>query len=177
MPGRPVSATLHEGPLPSSSPGNVSVDALEQLARLMDSQFEIPGLGIRFGVDALLGLIPGLGDFAGGIVTLYILVAAGRLGASRITIARMALNIVIDILLGAAPFLGDVLDVAYKANNRNVALLQRDFNADQAGQRSARRADTLFVGGILGGLLLLLAAVASLTAYWTWLLLKLLQIA
>ncbi|MBL8851658.1 MAG: DUF4112 domain-containing protein, partial [Planctomycetaceae bacterium] len=74
---------------------------------------------------------------------------------------------------GALPFLGDVFDVAYKANNRNVALLQRNLGAGHVERRAARRSDGLFVGAILLGLLVLLGAVAALTAYWTWLLLKL----
>jgi hypothetical protein len=177
MPGRPVTATIHEGPVPNRRPDGEAFEALEKLGRLMDSQFVIPGLGIRFGVDALLGLVPGLGDFAGGLVSLYILAAAARQGVSRVTIARMGLNLVIDIVLGALPFLGDVFDVAYKANNRNVALLQRSLGVSTVEQRAARRADGLFVGAILLGLLLLLVAVASLTAYMTWLLLKVLNVA
>jgi len=164
MPGRPVTATLHDGPVPDSRGHGDNFRALEQLGKLMDSQFVIPGLGIRFGVDALLGLIPGLGDFAGGIVSLYILGSAAQHGVSRVTIVRMALNLVMDILLGALPFIGDVFDVAYKANNRNVALLKRHLGAADTELRSARRADKFFVAGILLALLVLLIGTAVFTA-------------
>lgn len=164
MPGRPVTATLHEGPVPDSRRHADDFQALEQLGKLMDSQFVIPGLGIRFGIDALLGLVPGLGDFFGGIVSLYILGAAAKQGVSRTTFARMGLNLVIDMLLGALPFVGDVFDVAYKANNRNVALLKRNLAVGESERHSARRADKLFVYGILLALFVLLIGTAVFTA-------------
>lgn len=172
MPGRPVTATLHEGPLADARRDGNSVRALEQLSKLMDSQFVIPGLGIRFGVDALLGLVPGLGDFAGGIISLYILGAAAQQGVSRVTIVRMALHLVIDILLGSLPFIGDLFDVAYKANNRNVALLKRHMEAGGPELRSVRRADKFFVAAVLAGLLALLIGTAVFTVAVT---VKLLQ--
>lgn len=172
MPGRPVAATLHEGRVPNERRDGSSVRALEQLARLMDSQFVIPGLGIRFGADALIGLLPGVGDFAGGIVSLYILQSAAQQGISRVTIVRMALNLVIDILLGAIPFLGDLFDIGYKANNRNVALLKRHVEAGGAEQRSARRADKFFVGAVLAGVFAFLIGTAMFTVALT---VKLLQ--
>ena len=177
MPGRPVSATLHEGPIPRTGRGDDNAAALEQLGRLMDSQFEIPGTGIRFGLDALIGLIPGIGDVAGGLVSLYIVGAAARYGVSRVTIARMALNLAGDALLGSLPFVGDLFDIGFKANNRNVALLQRSLAATPADQRKARRSDGLFVAGMLFVLVLVLAGGIALTLLWFWLLMKLFQIA
>jgi hypothetical protein len=177
MPGRPVSATLHEGPIPDTDIDFNSVAGLEQLGRLMDSQFEIPGTGIRFGLDALIGLIPGLGDVAGGLVSLYIVGSAARYGVSRVTIARMALNLAGDALLGSLPVVGDLFDVGFKANNRNVALLQRHVAASPTDQRNARRADGAFVGAILFVLVLVLAGGMALTALWIWLLMKLFQLA
>jgi len=177
MSGRPVTATLHEGPVPGSRRHADDFQALEQLGKLMDSQFVIPGLGIRFGIDALLGLVPGLGDFFGGIVSLYILGAAAKQGVSRTTFARMGLNLVIDMILGALPFIGDVFDVAYKANNRNVALLKRCLASSESERLSARRADKVFVYGILVALLALLIGTAVFTATLAWMLLKWLQLA
>lgn len=176
MPGRPVDATIHAGPPPTSGLTPDAAQALEQLARLMDSKFEIPGLGIRFGLDALLGLLPGLGDVASGLVSLYIVGAAARQGVSRLTVARMALNLGIDALLGTLPFVGDLFDIGYKANNRNVALLQRSLKATPAEQRSVRRADGLFVIGILFVLALVMVGAMALTLLWFWLLLKVLQL-
>lgn len=131
---------------------------LEELSRWMDAKFRIPILGWRFGLDALLGLIPGLGDTATSAVSLYILVAASRYGLPRITIARMALNIGIDYLIGALPIVGDAFDVWWKANLRNMRLLRRSIAPGQTPRKLEFR-DWLFVGGIL--LLLILIGVAS----------------
>ena len=176
MPRPPVTATLHEGPVPDSRRHADDFQALEQLGKLMDSQFVIPGLGIRFGVDALLGLVPGLGDFFGGIVSLYILGAAAKQGVSRTTFARMGLNLVIDMILGALPFVGDLFDVAYKANNRNVALLKRCLASSESDRLSARRSDKFFVYGILFALFALLIGTAVFTATLVVMLLRALNI-
>ena len=103
------------------------LDALDGLADLMDSRFRVPGTSIRFGLDGLIGLIPGIGD---GLVTLpafYILARAHRLGAPTSLLVRMAANVGIDFLIGSIPLIGDLLDVGYKANRRNVALLREHF--------------------------------------------------
>lgn len=103
------------------------IDDLERLADLMDSRFRIPGTGIRFGFDAVLGLVPGIGD---GLVTVpgvYILVRAHRMGAPFLLLARMALNLAIDLVVGTIPLVGDIFDIGFRANRRNVALLRRHF--------------------------------------------------
>lgn len=108
------------GPMPE-------IDDLERLADLMDSRFRIPGTGIRFGFDALLGLVPGIGD---GLVTVpgvYILVRAHRMGAPSLLLAGMALNLAIDLVVGSIPLVGDIFDIGFRANRRNVALLRRHF--------------------------------------------------
>ncbi|SDG05523.1 DUF4112 domain-containing protein [Thalassobaculum litoreum] len=106
---------------------NRELDRLDGLADLMDSRFRLPRTSIRFGLDALVGLIPGVGD---GLVTLpafYILARAHRLGAPTSLLVRMAANVGIDFLIGAIPLIGDLLDVGYRANRRNVALLREHF--------------------------------------------------
>jgi len=138
---------------------------LEILAQWMDSVFEIPGLGVRFGLDAIVGLIPGFGDTLTSLASLYILHAARRYGVPRVTMARMALNIAIDYLCGAVPLLGDAFDVYWKANLKNVELLRRHVVASGAEERRARVGDWLFVGGLTLGLVCLL--VASVTMAWT----------
>ena len=138
--------------------------ALDDLSRWMDSQFEIPGLGIRFGLDALFGLIPGLGDTLTSLVSFYILSAGVRHGVPRITLARMGLNIAIDWIIGAIPFIGDLFDVAWKSNVKNVELIRRHVNQGDAS-RKARLLDWLFVGGMIVGLLAILAL--SITVAWT----------
>ncbi|MDB4909048.1 MAG: hypothetical protein JWO05_3832 [Gemmatimonadetes bacterium] len=98
---------------------------VRRLARLLDTAVEIPGTGIRFGLDPILGLVPGIGDLAGTMLSGYIVLVATQLGASRAIVLRMIANIAIDTFVGAVPVLGDAFDVAWKSNARNVALLER----------------------------------------------------
>ncbi len=93
----------------------------------MDAQFRIPGTSIRFGVDGVIGLIPGVGDFISFLISGYIVSVAVNKGASGFVLARMLLNIVVDALVGAVPILGDIFDVVYKANQRNMQLLQEHY--------------------------------------------------
>lgn len=102
-----------------------NISHLEGLARLLDSQFGIPGTKFRFGLDAILGLLPGIGDGASAVLSLYIVAQAGAKGAPLPLILRMLWNILIDTLIGSIPLVGDLFDVAYQANNRNVRLLRR----------------------------------------------------
>lgn len=97
---------------------------LEALARLMDSIVRIPGTEVRIGVDALIGLIPVVGDLASQVVSSYLIWEARQLGASRLVIARMIANSAIDTLLGAVPVAGDAFDVMFRANLKNIALLR-----------------------------------------------------
>jgi hypothetical protein len=135
---------------------------LERLAHWLDTVFEIPGIRLRFGIDALLGLLPGVGDTASALASVYILRAAGGFGVSRITLARMTLNIVIDLLAGAIPIVGDIFDVYWKANRKNVELLRRHVNANPTVQRRLQRSDRFFVAGMIGVVaVVLLASVAG----------------
>lgn len=95
------------------------------LANGLDTRFGIPGTPFRFGWDALIGLIPGLGDAAGSLLGGYGIYAGARLGAPIVVLARMLLNLGIDLALGAVPVLGDLIDIAFRANQRNLALLER----------------------------------------------------
>ncbi len=147
------------------------LQAIEQLARWLDSRFEIPGLPIRFGLDALLGLIPGLGDTVTSVVSLYLLQSAVRQGVSRATIARMALNILVDYVLGAVPILGDLFDVYWKSNSRNAALLRRSLSDSPAERRKAHWSDWLILGGVALVMLALLALGLRITyrlLVWLW---------
>lgn len=109
-----------------------------RIARVMDELVRIPGTPIRFGLDALIGLVPGAGDVVTGGISAYLLVAATRLGAPPAVIARMTGNILLDLALGAIPVLGDLFDVAWKANTRNAAMLDR-YRADPRGVHRASR--------------------------------------
>lgn len=106
---------------------NTVIRNLDSLAKLMDSQFQIPNTKIRFGLDALIGLIPGVGDFAGFLVSGYIIVVLASNGASGFVIARIALNILIDAVIGSIPFLGDIFDFVFKANERNMKLVHGHY--------------------------------------------------
>ena len=98
--------------------------SLDQLSRLMDGLFRIPGTGWRVGLDALVGLIPGVGDFATTAVSFYILAAGVRYRVPKATLLRMAANVGVDYLLGAVPVVGDLFDAAWKSNQMNVELLR-----------------------------------------------------
>ena len=155
---------------------------LDILAQLMDTMFRVPGLGWRFGLDPIIGLIPVVGDLVAtlvslrgvmpektkavareviakvvaALVSLYIILAALRYGVSKVTVVRMGLNVGIDLLLGSLPFVGDVFDVWWKANQRNVRLLRQRVRV--AGRHGADASDWLFVGLVLAVLLALLLA-------------------
>ena len=100
---------------------------VERIARLMDSQFRLPGTRFRFGLDPLLGLVPIVGDLSTTVVSVALLLTMLRHGASGAVVVRMALNILIDTVVGAVPIIGSVFDFAYKSNERNVALLRRHY--------------------------------------------------
>ena len=123
------------------------------LARLLDSAAKVPGTGIRFGADAILGLIPGLGDVAGAALAGYLVILAQRLGAPRAIVLRMLANVAVDTIGGTVPLIGDLFDVAFKSNTRNAALLEQVVQQPVAATRTSR----LMVWGTLLGIVLLVA--------------------
>jgi hypothetical protein len=141
--------------------------SLERLSYLLDGVFKVPGTGWRFGLDALVGLVPGVGDFATTGVSLYILVAGVRHGVPKATLLRMAANVVIDYLLGSVPLVGDLFDAAWKSNQKNVELLRERVRMDGPAARRAGASDWLFLGLIA---LVLLALLAGSIALGLWLL-------
>jgi hypothetical protein len=100
-----------------------AVQRLERLAKLLDSEFRVPGTGFRFGVDGLIGFVPGIGDAAGLAISSYIVLEAWRLGAPNSILLRMIANLVVDGAVGSVPIAGDLFDMAWKANKRNMNLL------------------------------------------------------
>lgn len=143
-------------------------DWLRVLVRLMDDAFRIPGTDIRIGWDAILGfLLPGVGDAATAVSQIAILLAALRARAPWIVIARMILNVGIDSLLGSVPLLGDVFDAGFKANRKNLELLER---LEGVGTRPARATDYVVVALAIG---LVLALIAAPLVLAVWLLSKL----
>jgi hypothetical protein len=103
------------------------LDHVEALVNLLDSQFVVPGTNIRFGLDALAGLIPVVGDFLGLALSAYVYKRLSELGLSRVTRGRMIVNILIDAGVGAVPVAGDVFDVAFRANKRNLELAKKSL--------------------------------------------------
>ena len=120
---------------------------------MLDEAIRIPGTNIRIGLDALLGLLPGGGDVAAGVFSGEIILQAARAGAPTPVLGRMLGNVVLDVVVGSIPILGDVFDVAWRANSRNVRLLEAWLDRPTA----TKRASALTVGGIL---LLLLVVIA-----------------
>jgi len=114
----------------------------------MDDLFRVPVLGWRFGLDALIGLIPGIGDTGTTLVSFYILAAAVRHRVPKITLLRMGMNIGFDYLLGSLPVVGDIADAWWKSNQKNVALLRKRATVSAEEARAGRMSDWIFVGGI-----------------------------
>jgi len=139
--------------------------SLEQLSRAMDGLFRIPGTGWRIGLDALVGLIPGVGDFATTAVSLYILAAGVRYRVPKVTLLRMASNIAVDYLLGSVPIVGDLFDAAWKSNQMNVELLKQRASVSPEEAKQGRLSDWLFLGVIVLGLLVLLAGSVALSLW------------
>lgn len=139
--------------------------SLEQLSWLMDDLFRVPVLGWRFGLDALIGLVPGFGDTATSLVSFYILVAAVRYRVPKITLLRMGLNVAFDYVVGSLPVIGDVADAWWKANHKNMDLLKKRATVTSEEARSGRFSDWLFVGGIILGLIALAVGSAFVSLY------------
>jgi hypothetical protein len=138
--------------------------SLELLSRWMDSLFRIPGTQWRVGLDAIVGLLPGVGDTVTTMASFYILTTAVRYGVPKVTMLRMALNVAIDYVVGAIPLAGDVFDVAWRANRKNVELLRRHRPGTTAAARRTQLGDWLFIALILFCLVALL--VGSITIAW-----------
>ncbi len=149
----------------SLPPGREARERLGRLAWLLDSSIPIPGTPFTVGLDALIGLFPVVGDLAGVLLSTYILKEAAALGVPRSILVRMGFNVALEGLVGMIPFAGDVFDAAFKANQRNVRLL----NAYLDHPQQARRASRLFVAGLTLAVALMLAATAAagfLVARW-----------
>lgn len=131
----------------------------------MDDLFRVPVLGWRFGLDALIGLVPGLGDPATTLVSFYILAAAVRHGVPKITLLRMGLNIAFDYLAGSLPVVGDVADAWWKSNQKNIDLLRKRATVSPDEVRQGKASDWAFVGVIILGLTALALASAAVSLY------------
>jgi hypothetical protein len=136
---------------------------LRTLAWLMDNSIPLPG-GFRIGLDSIIGLVPGIGDAIGALISAYIINEARDMGAPRSVLLRMMSNVMMDAVVGAVPFAGDVFDAAYKSNMRNLALLA-EYQLDPVG---SRRGSRWFVAGfslMLILMVLLMVAIPVLVIY------------
>jgi Domain of unknown function (DUF4112) len=104
-----------------------ALDRLDMLATAFDTAFILPGTNVRFGVESLLRLVPGVGDAIASMLSCYLLYEASRLGVPRLLLMRMAANVALEGLIGVVPVAGDAFDVFFRANRRNVALLRNHF--------------------------------------------------
>jgi hypothetical protein len=165
---------MAERPLPAadsgSSPDDPRLHRVQRLAYVLDNSIRIPIIDYRIGADVLIGLVPGLGDIIGLLLAGYIVVEAARFGVPRATLLRMATNVAVDALAGTVPLLGDVVDATYKANARNLKLLEKHLGVESGRQRKADRRFLVAVAVVLG-----LAVVA--VALLVYLLLDLLVLA
>ena len=145
-----------------------SKDKLNRLAWLLDNTFRIPGTQIRFGLDGLIGLIPGIGDAAGAVISSHILTQAAQMGVPKSILLKMAFNIGLDAILGIIPVLGDVSDFMWKANQRNVQLLNDYLEQPERTVTHSR----LFVG-LLGFVafcgVVFISMLGFLLIRWLWL--------
>jgi hypothetical protein len=149
-----------------NKPRSVKIDeSLQRLSWLMDDMIRVPGLGWRFGLDAIIGLIPGLGDTATSLVSFYILACAVRYRVSKITLLRMGMNIGIDYLIGSLPLVGDFFDAWWKSNHMNVELLSKRATVSASEARKGRLSDWLFVGFIILVLASLAVGAAVISVY------------
>lgn len=105
---------------------------LDTLADWLDSRFKLPGTNIRFGLDAIFGLVPGVGDGVLALPSVYLIASAHSMGVPKMTLLRMAWNVLIDMLIGAIPLVGDIFDVGFKANRRNIALVRKHLDRRDA---------------------------------------------
>jgi len=147
--------------------GAFSDENLEFLARVLDDWFRIPGTSIRFGIDGIIGLVPGIGDLLSGLASTVIVIAAWARGVPMAGLLRMMANIGIDVVVGAIPFIGDAFDIAWKANRRNYELLTRHITEP----RRHTWKDWVFLF-LLGAMFLALLAIPVIVTIWLlgWLL-------
>lgn len=136
--------------LPSSSS---AVGHLRLLSSLLDSRFSIPGTALKFGLDGIIGLIPGGGDLIGSLLSAYIVFGAAKAGAPLHVLLRMVGNIGVDTLVGVVPVVGDLADFVWKANDRNIVLLDRHLARQSRTERTNREVSKIVLGILLASIL------------------------
>jgi Domain of unknown function (DUF4112) len=154
-------------------PNQIQIEReLEVFAQIMDNQFALPVLGWRFGMNAIIDLIPGIGDIATSLVALYVLISAVRYRVPKITLLRMGLNILIYFMGNMVPWVGDLFGAWWKPNLRNLSLLRKRATVSAAEAKEASASDWLFVGIIILGLVSLLLGSMAVSAFIIWLIFR-----
>ena len=144
----------------------LSDENLEYLVALLDDIFRIPMTGVRFGLDPVIGLIPGVGDWITGAISFLILLAGWRRGLPRVALTRMVVNIGIDSVVGTVPVLGDIFDVGWKSNRKNFTLLQAYREPRRRSQTWRDWAFLLLLVGAVGLLLVTPFVLLILMVHW-----------
>jgi len=144
------------------------LDQMNNLAWLLDNSIRIPIINYRIGLDAIIGLIPGLGDMAGLLISSVIVIQAIRLGAPSATLLQMVLNIAIEALIGLVPMLGDVFDATFKSNIRNMRLLNLALDHPQTGRAINSAAGTGIIVAVIAALIVLIVLIggAGVAVFW-----------
>jgi hypothetical protein len=166
MPGIDIKLEVHRG-----GTAQERLDRLETLVRFLETAIRIPGTRIRFGADAIVGLVPGLGDLVGGLLAALVISEGIRSGVPRPVLVRMFWNVAVDVALGAVPGVGDAFDLFWKAGVRNLALLRRYHDQPDRTADASRRGLLALAAGV--GLLAaagMALAVASTVFLVRWLL-------
>ncbi|MBE9168397.1 DUF4112 domain-containing protein [Pleurocapsales cyanobacterium LEGE 06147] len=145
-------------------PHTTKINNLRRLSQLLDNAIPIPGTGYRLGIDPILGLLPGGGDTIAGALGAYIVIEAARMGLSPKVVGQMVGNIIFDSVVGIVPVLGDLFDVGWKANVKNMALLEKHLHETQQNQKG----NLLF----LIGLIILLTIIVIGFTTWTVLVIR-----
>ena len=145
--------------------------SLRSLSHILDNALPIPGTSYRIGIDPLLGLFPAAGDYLSAALSAYIVIKAAQIGASSATLSRMAFNIILDTLVGTVPMIGDLFDAGWKANTKNLTLLENHLNSSP----KSKKANWCFLLLLLGVLLLVVIATTAVSLFLVGMLLKLIK--
>jgi hypothetical protein len=137
------------------------MEALRTLKNTLDEAFRVPGTNVRFGWDAIVGVVPWVGDVVTALMACVIVMQAYHMGVPKVVQLRMLLNVAIDLVVGAVPLFGDIADVFWKSNSKNFALLEQHAGTP----RPASAGDWLFVGGVIAAIAIL-ALIPLLVVYW-----------
>jgi hypothetical protein len=136
------------------------INRLRRISRLLDNAIGIPGTKFRFGLDPILGLLPGGGDTVAGGLSAYIVVEAARMGLPREVLWQMVVNIILDSLAGTIPIVGDLFDLGWKANVKNIALLEKHLEVAESN-----KSDRLFIFGLILLLTFIILGFAAITVF------------